>query len=139
MILGVSPLLHLLDRGGGGLNSIFPKFSTHYNFLVVKNQPLLFIEEPSFKESNNNKFAENVIYFKTKLNTKWMDFNTTAALKETVLTSFEYYWRASGQFLCSASWMKPSTCLDSFSHLNTIEGHQNSFFVVRLEWNHPLV
>ena len=56
---------------------------------------------PPRSKNNKSKIAENVIYyFKTKLNTKWMDLCTSTALKETVLVSFEYYSRASKQFPC---------------------------------------
>ena len=46
-----------------------------------------------------------------------MEYCTIPALKETVLLSSEYYFMASKQFLCSASWVTPSTCLDSFNSL----------------------
>ena len=100
---------------GKGLKSDFSKIfhpsqsittPPNCNFLM-KNQlrlpptPLLF--------KNKNKIAENVIDFKAKLNTKWMELYSTIALKETLLISFEYYSKVSKQCLCSVSLTKPST------------------------------
>ena len=75
---------------------------------------------PPFWENNNNKIAENVINFKAKLNTNWIDLCTTTTLKETVLISFEYYSKASKQFICSASSTKASTSQSQTCYLTFV-------------------
>ena len=93
----------------GGLNYDFSK-------LFVEKPtppPSLFLRTPHFRKATRAKIAENATYFKTKLNTKWMDLCSTTAIKETSLISFE--------------------CL------NSIQRHENSFYVVCLEQNHTFV